>query len=82
MPRVRTTLVFFQSNVSNVKIIIKHVVNFDKLVIGKQYHTLLFYYFLFITNTPMPMPAATTGIIHIEIDCAPAKSNAEESIWI
>ena len=30
----------------------------------------------------MPMPASTTGIIHIEIDCAPAKSNAVWSIGI
>ncbi len=30
----------------------------------------------------MPMPAITTGIIHIEIDCAPAKSNADLSIEI
>jgi len=30
----------------------------------------------------MPMPAITTGIIHIEIDCTPAKSNAVLSIGI
>ncbi len=30
----------------------------------------------------MPMPATTTGIIHIEIDCAPANSNDVVSIGI
>ena len=30
----------------------------------------------------MPMPATTTGIIHIKILCTPAKSNAVVSIGI
>jgi len=30
----------------------------------------------------MPIPAITTGIIHIEIDCTPAKSNAVVLIGI
>ena len=38
------------------------------------------YFLRFITNKPMPMPASITGIIHIEIDCTPAKSNADVSI--
>ncbi len=36
----------------------------------------------FIKNIPMPMPDITTGIIHIEIDCTPAKSNAVWSMGI
>ena len=30
----------------------------------------------------MPTPAITTGIIHIDTDCTPAKSNADWSIGI
>ena len=50
--------------------------NYDIYFSGLTVRIKCDYFLRIITNTPMPTPAITTGIIHIEMLCAPAKSNA------